>query len=331
MSWLQVFDFYRYNCENNHDFLKKYNNIPFQPIDNYANSYGNIIKNNDMVESNNQYDELTAMYKNNSLIAFRPGCVEISFALSYVFNTKIPSSHLNVNKSSKLDKYIKANAGLYYRDSSRRTEVLNWWTDHFIDLLKNCTYTPYYCGLHYDLVMLAMLNMKGKLYDCGELYKVILENSEGKKILYVGNAVESIRAGYERGLQNVWKFPVSNFSMYYLKTPQTTTGMEYPHDTMIETCHDIIQQIDYNYSDFDTAIFGCGAYGSSLINILRKKYPQKNLVYLGSDCFKMFGVKINMQPWEEWDSNVNKDTVIDIVESLPDGCKNHPEKKYWKL
>ena len=22
---------------------------------------------------------------------------------------------------------------------------------------------------------------------------------------------------------------------------------------------------------------------------------------------------------------------IDIVESLPDGCINHPEKKYWRL
>ena len=331
MSWKQVLDFYQYNCNNNYDFLEKFNNIPFKLIENYSNPYGNTIKNIDMIISNNEIDKLSLMYLNNNLITFRPGCVEISFALSYVFNIKIPNSNLNIDNNSELDKYIKANAGLYYRDSSRRTEVLNWWTDHFIDLIKNCTYTSCYCILDYDLVMLSVLNVKGKLYNYGDLYKVILENSEGKKILYLGNAVDSIRAGYERGLQNVWKFQVSDFSMYYLKTPQTTTGMKYPHDTMIETCNDIIGQIDSNYSDFDTAIFGCGAYGSSLINILRKKYPQKNLVYLGSDCFKMFGVKINMQPWELHDSNVNKDALIDIVESLPDGCINHPEKKYWRL
>jgi len=331
MSWNQVLDFYKYNCENNIDFLQKFNDIPFKPINNYSNPYGNIIKNIDMIESDNQYDELTSMYSSNNLISFRPGNVESSFALAYVFNKQIPYSHLNIDNKSDLDKYMKSNAGLYYKDSTRQTEVLNWWSEHFIDLIKNSTFCSCYCFLQYDLLLMSLLNMKRNFYDYGYLYKIILENSEGRKILYIGNAVESIKAGYDRGLQNVWKFPVSNFSMYYLKTPQTTTGMEYPHDTMIETCNDIIEQIDNNYSDFDTAIFGCGAYGAPLINILRKKYPQKNLIYLGSDCFKMFGVKINLQPWELLDSNVNKDAIIDIVECLPDGCINHPEKKYWKL
>jgi hypothetical protein len=331
MSWKQVLDFYQYNCNNNSDFLMKFNNIPFKLIENYSNPYGNIIKNMDMILSNNQIDELTLMYLNNNLIAFRPGNVESSFAISYVFDIKIPNSHLNIDNNSELDKKIRSNAGLYYKDSTRRIEVLNWWSEHFIDLIKKSTFCSCYCFLEYDLVLLSLLNIKSKFYDYSYLYQVILQNSEGKKILYIGNAVESIKAGYERGLQNVWKFHVSNFSMYYLKTPQTTTGMEYPHDSMIETSNDIIRKIDDNYCDFDTAIFGCGAYGAPLINILRKKYPQKNLIYLGSDCFKMFGVKINLQPWELYDSNVNKNAVIDIVESLPDGCINHPEKKYWRL
>lgn len=328
--WLQVLDFYRYNCENNADFLRKFNEIPFHPIANYSNPYGDTIKNTDMIESIDQENELTAMYTNNNLVSFRPGNVEISFALSYKFNLQLPHSYLTT-KINDIDKYIKENAGLYYKNKFRRNEVLRWWTEHFVDLIQHSTHTPYYSSLDYDIIILSMLNKKSKFYNIGHLYKVILKNSEGKKVLYVGNAVDSIRAGYDRGLQNVWKFPVSNFSMYYLKTPQTTPGNVYPHDTMIETCDDIIHQIDSNYSDFDTAIFGCGAYGSSLINILRKKYPQKNLIYLGSDCFRMFGVKLNFQPWEIYDSNVNKDAIIDIVESLPTGCKNHPEKKYWKL
>lgn len=328
--WLQVFDFYRYDCENNSEFLHKFNDIPFQQINNYLNPYGNILKNFDIVESIDQHNELTQLYKKNSLIAFRPGCVEISFLLSYKFNIMLPT-HLSLNEEINKDIYMRANAGLYYKDISRRTEVLEWWCDNFIDLIRKCTYCSCYCILHFDLVLLSILNIKGKLYNYDCLYKVILENSERKKILYIGNAVESIKAGYNRGLQNVWKFEVSDFTMYYVKTPQTTTGMEYPNDTMIETCYDIINQIDRDYSDFDTAIFGCGAYGSSLINILYKKYPEQNLIYLGSDCFKMFGIKINLQPWELYDVNVKKDMVIDIVETLPDGCKNYPEKKYWKI
>jgi hypothetical protein len=328
--WIQVFDFYRYNCHSNADFLNKYNQIPFRSIENYSNPYGNVIKNFDIVESTDQYNELTELYKNNRLVCFRPGCVETSFLLSYKFNIMLPS-HLAVDKKMNIDIHIRANAGLYYKDVSRRLEVFEWWSNNFIDLVKNSTFCSCYSVLHFDLPLLSVLDIKEKLYNYYWLYKVLLENSEGKKILYVGNAVESIKAGYDRGLQNVWKFPVSNFTMYYLKTPQTTIGMEYPHDSMIETCDDIINQIDNHYSDFDTAIFGCGAYGAPLINILRKKYPQKNLLYLGSDCFKMFGIKINLQPWELYEDNVKKDAVIDIVESLPDGCKNHPEKKYWKL
>jgi len=119
--------------------------------------------------------------------------------------------------------------------------------------------------------------------------------------------------------------------MYYLKTPQTTLGMEYPDNSIIESCNTLINEIENKYSDFDTAIFGCGCYGSSLMNILRKKYTNKNLIYLGSDCLKMFGIKINFQPWEIYDPYVNKDNILDIVEKIPQGCLNHPEKKYWNL
>lgn len=42
MSWKQVLDFYKYNCENNIDFWQKFklNTVPFKPINNYSNPYG---------------------------------------------------------------------------------------------------------------------------------------------------------------------------------------------------------------------------------------------------------------------------------------------------
>ena len=117
--------------------------------------------------------------------------------------------------------------------------------------------------------------------------------------------------------------------MYYLKTPQTTQGMDYPHETMIETCEDILNKILQKYSDFDTAIFGCGAYASPLINALRKKFPNKNLIYLASDCFKMFGVYSKMMPYTYFTEAI-PENWIEVIEEVPKGCENHPEKRYWK-
>jgi hypothetical protein len=138
-------------------------------------------------------------------------------------------------------------------------------------------------------------------------------------------------AGYRSGLQNKWKFPVSNFTFHTVKTPQTTLGCDYPHDSIKETCEEIIKKIDQNYSNFDTAVLGCGAYGNPLINMLRKKYTNRNIIYLGSDCFKMFGIySKKMQNTERSVREAIKENWIEVVEKKPKGTENHPEPKYWK-
>lgn len=332
LDWQSIQYFYSYNCTSNNDFLVKYNTIPIIKYDsnNYKSIYGTNIQNFDMIKSINQVEELKDLFINNNLIAFRPGCIESSFLLKYYFNMDL-NTHIHYVHND-IDYHIKNNAGLYYKNINRKKEVLDWWCENYIDLLNNSTFTSCYIALHFDIPLMAKLNLKGKYYSCNHLYRIILENSENKKILYVGNNILSIKTGYERDLKKLWKFPVSNFSMYYLQTPQTTLGMEYPHDTMIETCDELINIINEKYNDFDTAIFSCGAYGSSLINILRKLYPNKNLLYLGSDCFRMFGCYSHMQKWQDIEppENFNKEHVFEVLEELPEGCKNHPEKKYWK-
>lgn len=299
----------KYNsCKNNIDYLNHY--------------HKNIIQkhyNESMIESKNQYKELVEMYK-NKLIAFRPGCVESSFFLFYKYKFLIKQDHLKYDK--EIDYFMKHNAGLYYKNSPNK--VWNWWVEQFEQIMKNSVLCSCYCFLHYDLPVCAKINKTGLFYNYSQLSKVILKNSENKKILYVGYNTDSIKTGYER-IHKVWKFKVSNFIMHYVKTPQTTFGMEYPHENMIETTESILKEIE-TY-DFDTAIFSCGAYGPPLMNRLK----HKNLIYLGSDCLKMFGIKINLQPWELYEPDVNKEYIIDVVESLPSGCKNHPEKKYWKI
>jgi hypothetical protein len=319
-NWITVKDFYTYNCESNQDFLNRIEEIPRNGYDtsSYLNIYGNIIKNKDMIESTNQYEELKEYYIQDKLIAFRPGTVENTFLLKYYYNLDL-KLHINFNDKNNIDYYMKHNAGLYYKDNKDKKIVLDWWCENTIELFKKCIYCSCYLILNSDIPVISKLNLKGKYYNYGYLYKVILENSENKKILYVGSAVNTIKYGYEKDLKKLWKFPVSNFSMYYLKTPITTFGMDYPHNSMIETCDYLIEEIKNNYNDFDTAIFGCGAYGSPLINILSKIYNNKNLIYLGSDCYKMFGAYSKDMIWPNYNEYVNKEHTFEVLEELPRG------------
>jgi len=316
-TWQNVSKAYK-KCHNNADFLIKYPTIGVIE--------GEVINNTDMQESSN-ISELIDLYKKGNLITTRLGCVESSFLCKYVFNFPVVD-HM-ISTPDTVDRYMKANAGLYYSDIKRRKEVLDWWARVTIDLIKHSIYTSSFNFLNDDLCLLANMNMKSTYYSYWSLYRMILENSEGKRVLYIGNAVDSIRAGYNRGLQNVWTFPVSNFTLDCIKTPQTTEGMNYPHDTMIETCEELQKEISCR--EFDTAILGCGAYGPPLINFIRTTLPGKNAIYLGSDCFKMFGITVPLWNWEDYSDDIRKDQLIHVIEPLPEGCKAHPEKKYWRI
>jgi len=323
ISWESVKNFYQYYCYSNKEFLNNIDKIPLSDYDTTTVKPTNTIINKDMIESTNQYNELLNLYKQNKLVSLRLGCVESAFIIKYLFNFEL-SSHM-LWENNNIDKYMRQNAGFYYKDNNRKKEICDWWCNETIEILKTSTLVSCYCFLNFDLILWSLFNFKKKFYNYGIYLNTILQNSEGKKILYIGGNVDSIRAGYERGLQNVWSFPISNFSMYYLKTPQTTEGCPYPHTSIKETCEHLIKNIDENYADFDTAIFSCGAYGPPLINMLHKKYPNKNLIYLGSLCLTMFGIKMSNE-----DITPGKENWIKIVESIPEGAENHPEPKYWK-
>jgi hypothetical protein len=270
-------------------------------------------------------DEITEKYKNNNLVTTRLGCVECAFLVKYMYNT-----HFDCNLFFHNDKYMKENAGLYYKNNEDKTKVLDWWCEQTINIVKNSVKTSCYSVLHFDLFFWANINVNGFYCNWGHLHKIILKNSENKKLLYIGNGVDSIKAGYERGLANAWNFPVSNFTMSYYKTPQTTLNMDYPDNNMIETTNRIVEEIINSYSDFDTAILGCGAYGPPLTNILSKKLSNKNIVYLGSNCYKMFGIYSEGMPIPICDENVKKDGWIHVLEECDPRCLGIDQGKYWK-
>ena len=138
---------------------------------------------------------------------------------------------------------MRTNAGFYYKDKDFKKEICDWWCKETIELIHRSTLTSCYCFLNFDLTLWSLLDIRKKFYNYCNVHKIILQNSEGKKILYIGNGVESIKKGFELGLQNMWKFKVSNFSMYYLKTPQTTEGCEYPHKSIRDTCEFLVEEI----------------------------------------------------------------------------------------
>ena len=325
-SWVNVRNFYKYKCKNNKDFLENIHKIPRTSYDGDDINVENEIINTDIIESVNQEEELTELYKQHRLVTSRMGCVESAFMIKYMFNYDLPT---HLSRNTDIDYNMRHNTGLYYKDNNMREEICNWWCEQTKELLLSGTITSCYCVLNFDLPLWGLLNLKKKFYNYGEISKILLQHSEGKKILYIGSAVKSIKAGHDRGLQNAWKFPVSDFSMYYLKTPQTTTGCPYPHSSIKETCEILVKEIDEKYKDFDTAVLGCGAYGPPIINILRKKYPNKNLCYLGGECYKMFGVYSKGMPNTYYNDAI-KENWIEVLESVPPGAEKHPEKKYWK-
>jgi hypothetical protein len=312
---------------NNKEFINtyigKYQHLLKQNIYDFINT--NVL-NSDLQELKN-FDEIIEKYKNNNLITTRLGCVESGFLTNYFYKTKIDNQQFL--PLDCVDKYMKENAGLYYKNEADKQKVLDWWCEQTNEIIYNSVITSCYAFLHIDLLLWSNMNIKGNYYNWGPLHKIILQHSENKKILYIGNGVESIKVGYERGLQNAWNFPVSKFSLNYYKTPQTTINMDYPDNDMIETTNRMAEEIVNSYSDFDTAILGCGAYGPPLTNILSKKLPNKNFVYLGSDCYKMFGIYSDGMPIPR-DNDVNKDGWMQVVEQCDPRCRNIDAGKYWK-
>lgn len=326
LSWKNVRNFQKYYTKDNGDFINNINKIPLSGYDNDSIEQKDVITNKDIIESTNQEKELIELYKQNKLVTSRLGCVESAFMIKYLFNFNLPS---HLFRNSELDYEMRNNAGFYYKDPNIYNEISKWWCEQTKELLLSETITSCYMILNFDLVLWSLLDLKKKFYNYSYISKILLQNSEGKKMLYIGSAVDSIKAGYERGLQNAWQFPVSNFSMYYLKTPQTTIGCSFPHSSIKETCELLINEIDEKYKDFDTAVLGCGAYGPPIINMLRKKYPNKNLCYLGAECYKMFGVYSKGMPYTFY-SEAIKENWIEVLENKPPGTKGHPEPKYWK-
>jgi hypothetical protein len=84
----------------------------------------------------------------------------------------------------------------------------------------------------------------------------------------------------------------------------------------------------HKINNIDTIIFCCGFYACPLINILRKKINNVNLLSLGSLALNIFGISTKLMYFSHDIGQIEKNLILPL-ESLPKGCENHTEKKYW--
>ena len=325
--WENTLMFYKYYCVDNNDFLNKiFDKTIFELIKNDIVSKKETLLNKDITQEL-KYELLLEKYNDNNLILTRMGNVESSFICMYYYNKKI-YWHKKMDEEN-LDIYMKKNAGLYYKNEKDKKTILDWWCENTIEIIKQSELSACYLHLYWDLILWSLLDLKKGFYNYGNIHKLILQNSGGKKILYIGNAIKSIEYSHNYGIQNMWNFKIPNFELYLLKTPQTTLNMEYPDDNIKITIEKLFHEIITNFSDFDTAIFGCGAYGPPLMNLLAKKFKNKNMLYLGSLCYTMFGLYTDGMPIPKYDKDIVSKNWIPVLETYNQSFINIDNAKYW--
>jgi len=282
-------------------------------------------KNPDLRETSN-FSELASLYRANKLITTRLGSVESQFIAAVGYGSPW------CGQSGRGSEGMQTNAGMYFKNQTDQRNVITWWLSETIDIVRHSVLTSCLVFLHLDLLVWAHIGVKGHYYNWGnhDLFKIILRESDSKMILYLGQATDSMQAGYEN-LQNVWKFNVSNFSFHTVYIPQSTRGTSQPNSSMIDVASNIVDYIDSRYSTFDTAVLGCGAWGPPLMNLLRKKYGEtKNLMYLGSETYQLFGVKTRQLGLSK-DKDANKHKLVPVAEHPDEESIAHIDSgKYWR-
>jgi hypothetical protein len=106
--------------------------------------------------------------------------------------------------------------------------------------------------------------------------------------------------------------------------------MPHPHKNSIETTNFILDEIDQKYGDFDVALLACGCYGPPLSNLLAKKHPNKNIIYMGSMLYTMFGLYSQGIQKPVFNTKLfNTDGFIEVPQKCPEVCKKIENGKYW--
>jgi hypothetical protein len=320
------------SCDSNSNFLETINKFPDRVLEMDESLIKQGLNNKDLLikEYESGKEELYSLFLKNELRTIRLGNIESRFLIKQVFNKDIMGDFEKL-KDKNDDFRMRSNAGLYYNEVCDSKNVHKWWCDNTLDFIKNqnTTLTSCFLFLYSDLYLFSLLDIKKSIINFGSSANLITL-FESKKVLVVSNGAESMKKSFDMGLQRAYKQKIPNFKLYCLESPQTTIGMPYPHKNSIETTNFILDEIDQKYGDFDVALLACGCYGPPLSNLLAKKHTNKNIIYMGSMLYTMFGLYSNGIQKTVFNTKLfNTDGFIEVPQKCPEVCKKIENGKYW--
>jgi len=236
------------------------------------------------------------LYERNEFIMPRFGETESQFINCFHFGMCQGNSFTSSwdNHASRLFRLT----GLYNTNASKKIDTLGWLVHHSLHVLRVMT-APGSClmFLHYDLVLWAQVGYTGPFLNWGEegLVDMVFQHSDQKNILFLGQATESVKAGYEN-LREYYRYDVSNFTMCFVNVPQTTPGYKMPHNSSLETTQRIMENIRTTCPNFDTVLLACGSYSFPLMSSIYTTYGKKNMLQMSSAIYSMFGLQTKSGP-----------------------------------
>lgn len=153
-------------------------------------------------DPNSESHPLTLAYQQNQIVMPRFGCVE---------STYINCLQLGVHCGDGLEAKAKAmstNAGLFAANRKRMPEVLRWYVEHSLQLIRRASpMGSCFAFLAFDLPLWASAGYRGPFVNWGDfgLIDTVFRHSEGKKVLFLGQATGSIALGY-RNLHRYYRY-----------------------------------------------------------------------------------------------------------------------------
>lgn len=332
MQWYEYHKKLYESCSSNKEYIQILQEYKDRVIEKNISLLKDQKNNSDILIKDN-FDQIKLLFDTNKLVTSRLGNVESRFLIKNLFDMDVPGDYENL-KSKDDDLRMKKNAGLYYQKEEDKKNIHDWWVNNAKELLLNNDTLLTSCFVHlpYDLILLSLLDIKNHyLMNFSSMINII-QWFEDKKVLLISNGVDSMIKSYSIGLQRIYTFKIPSFKLYTVKTPQTTTGMPYPDESSIQTTQRIITNIQNTCPDFDIALLSCGSYGPPLTIELKKTFGNKNMVYLGSMLYTMFGLYThNLLKPSSKDGRFISDNFIVVEEKCPDACRNIDKGKYWNI
>lgn len=275
----------------------------------------------------------------------RLGFTECTLVFCDWYLNNINKNHKNIqNLKSHFIKWLYTTSGYYdktiisnYMDAQHIKSdpyTYSLYMKMVYDFIKDADYFVY--GIHYDKNSSEFkqfgnsLNIKNNFYN----ESIVLNKLLNKKVLIISPFSNLIKQQFESGnCKKIYEnFPNIEKINYY--TNIYTFFNKGPHNNILETIDYLVNEIDIkiNQNDYDIVLISSGAYS---VLLAKQFYDKgKDVITLGGDLQKMFGILNKREKNEIEKNNIilkNKEYWITNIpdEYKPEGYMKIEDGCYW--